>query len=275
MAICDCYKIHAIARTDVGRVRRSNEDSLFVADLTQGIGIENDGIMEFSSGPNGSLFAVADGMGGAVAGELASRVCLQALYGGVISFIRNVRKPTAEAIEVLIGAVEHANQCVFELSRSRDEYNGMGTTLTAAIEVHGDLVIGHIGDSRAYLIREDGIRQLTRDQSLVAQMVASGQLTVDQACRCSERHILLQALGVRNTVELLIREARVHPGDILLLCSDGLHTQIRADEVCEIVLDSHCVQKACLELINLANERGGPDNITCVLVEFLPADDQL
>lgn len=102
-------------------------------------------------------------------------------------------------------------------------------------------------------------------------MISDGKLTEDQARYHPERHILLQTLGVRAAVELGLREVPVHPGDILLLCSDGLHSQIRANEICEIVLDFSDVQKACLELINLENDRGGHDNITCVLVAFLPA----
>jgi len=268
------YEINAFACTDVGRVRRTNEDSFLLANLTKGVRIENAGVMKFSSGPHGSLFAVADGMGGAAAGELASRLCLETLYGEVMSLIRTARKIATETIEqVLIDAVGTANQRLFELGRRREEYSGMGTTLTAAFELGGKLVIGQVGDSRAYMIREDGIRQLTRDQSLVAQMVSDGKLTEEQARHSPERNILLQALGVLETVEVGLRGVVVHRGDILLLCTDGLHTQARADEICEIVLDSDSVRESGLELTNLANDRGGPDNITCVLVQFLPATD--
>ncbi len=274
MAAHDHYEIHAFACTDVGRVRSTNEDSFFVANLSKGVGIESSGTMKFPSGPQGSLFAVADGMGGAAAGELASRLCLETLYGEVMGLIRAARKTSSQTIEqILIDAVGIANHRVFELGRNHEEYNGMGTTLTAAFELRGKLVIGQIGDSRAYLIREDEIYQLTRDQSLVAQMVSEGRLTEDQARHHPERHILLQTLGVRAAVELGLREVPVVPGDILLLCSDGLHSQVRADEISEIVLDCGDVREAGLELINLANDRGGPDNITCVLVEFLPTAD--
>jgi PPM family protein phosphatase len=263
------YGIRASVRSDVGRVRSGNEDAMVVADLTRGLGMENDGVMEFSSGPHGSLFAVADGMGGAAAGELASRACLQALHGRVVQLIKSMRDPDAKAAEqIMIDAVGVANQRVFDLSRTRDEYHGMGTTLTAVLELNGNLLIGQIGDSRAYLIRENEIHRLTRDQTLVAQLVAGGKLTEEEAQRHSHRNVLLQALGVRKSVELAMRNAPLCPGDFLLLCSDGLHTQVSPDEICEIVLDSDGVHDACLELIDLANERGGPDNITSVLVEF-------
>jgi serine/threonine protein phosphatase PrpC len=268
------YEIHAFACTDIGQVRCTNEDSFVVANLSKGVEIESNRTMTFSSGPQGSLFAVADGMGGAAAGEVASRLCLETLYEEVLSLIRTARNTAGETIErILIDAVGISNHRVFELGHNHQEYNGMGTTLTAAVELQGKLVVGQIGDSRAYLIREDQISQLTRDQSLVAQMVCEGKLTEDQARHHPERHILLQTLGVRAAVELGLREVPVYPGDVLLLCSDGLHSQIGANEICEIVLDCGDVQEACLELIHLANDRGGPDNITCVLVEFLPAAD--
>jgi protein phosphatase len=269
MSICEGCEIHAVAHTDVGRVRSTNEDSLLVADLTQDEGIEDSGSLDFSSGPKGALFAVADGMGGAAAGELASRLCLQALYGGIACHHQRPRGSAAEEIElVLAEGVRLANQRVYELSQSRRDYSGMGTTLTAAFELHGQLGIGQVGDSRAYLIREREVHQLTRDQTLVTKMVEGGQLTEEEARRHSNRNVLLQAVGTRDTVELALRVLPVRPSDILVLCTDGLHTQISAEEVCGIVLGSDGLQEACLELVDLANGRGGPDNITCVLVEM-------
>jgi serine/threonine protein phosphatase PrpC len=270
------FEIHAFACTDTGRVRKTNEDSLYVANLSDGTGIEDSGILRFPSGACGALFAVADGMGGAAAGEMASRICLQTLYGEIADLMRSERHPDPESVEqMLINAVGTANRRIYDLSRSYDEYAGMGTTLTTALELHGSLVIGQVGDSRGYLICDDGIRQVTRDQSLVAKMVSDGELTLEEARRHPERNILLQAVGVRDSVELALKRVTLYPNDNLLLCSDGLHSQVFDDEMCEIVLSAGNARDACLQLVALANKRGGPDNITAVLVRFLPLSHRL
>lgn len=265
------FQVHAVARTDVGCVRSANEDFLLVANLGEGVRIERSGHLSFSSGPCGALFAVADGMGGAAAGETASRLCLRSLYHDVQENVRMLGWASDRALEkILIEAVGNANRRVYDMARRDAALEGMGTTLTAVLQSSGRLFIGQVGDSRAYMLREGEIRQLTRDQSLVAQLVEAGRLTEAEARHHPEKNILLQAVGVRPHVELALRSATVHPGDILLLCSDGLHTQMTADEMLDIVLDSHGPQDACAALVDLANDRGGPDNITAVLVQFVP-----
>ncbi len=268
MSAAHHYGIQAFAFSDRGKARRTNEDSFILADLTRGTGIDSNGILEFESGPRGSLFAVADGMGGAAGGEMASRLSLKAIYNELLQNSRNT--PTIDAFEqILIDAVGTANRLVFDTGHSKREFAGMGTTLTAVVEIHGRMVIGQIGDSRAYLIRDENILQLTRDQSVVAQKVDSGEITEYQARKHPERNILLQALGVTPTVELCIIKMVVHPDDLILLCSDGLHSQMSAEEINDIVLNSATEQDACFELVNTANDRGGPDNITAVLVRFI------
>lgn len=263
------YAIHASAYSDVGMIRRTNEDSFILADLTKGSGIDRNGVLQFQSGSRGALFAVADGMGGAAAGETASRLGLEAIYE-VLENSAIDRQSGSEVLDqALIDAVGIANRRIYELSRSNEDFAGMGTTLTAVLERRGQLVIAQVGDSRAYLIRNRNIYQLTKDQSLVAQMVSSGTLTEDEARRHPERNILLQALGVKPTVELSLKSATVHPDDIILLCSDGLHSQMSEEEICDIIVDSSNEQDACRQLVNLANDRGGPDNITAVLVQFI------
>jgi protein phosphatase len=264
------YDVLAVAFSDVGRVRAGNEDSFFAADLTQGLRIEINGKLHFSSGPQGSLFAVADGMGGAAAGEMASRLGLRTLYREMQEMARGLRQPDEEEMqEILIDSVGAANRRIFELAARNTEYSGMGTTLTVVFELFGRLVIGQVGDSRAYLLREDGIRQLTRDQSLVAHRVSLGEITEEEARRHPERNILLQALGVRPTVELVLRSATVRPLDVLLLCSDGLHSLMSGEEIYDVVTNSSSPEDACVELVNAANARGGTDNVTTLLVQFL------
>jgi len=271
MSTLERFQVHAFARTDVGRVRSSNEDYLLVADLSAGTRIERSGYLRFPAGPHGALFAVADGMGGAAGGETASRLCLATVYGEVQANISAFRRPTREALErILIEAVGAANRSVYQLAREDDALSGMGTTLTVVLQWESTVVIGQIGDSRAYQLRANGIRQLTRDQSLVGQKVFSGELTEEEARRHPERNVLLQAIGVRPRVELALRSAGIDPGDILLLCSDGLHSQMATEEIFELVSGSQDPDQACDALVELAYRRGGPDNITAVLVQFVP-----
>jgi protein phosphatase len=203
---------------------------------------------------------------------MASRLGLRCLYREVQDLSRSLRDGDEELMqEILIDSVGEANRSVFEAANRNSEYAGMGTTLTAVLEVGGRIAVGQVGDSRAYLLREDGIRQLTRDQSLVAHKVSIGELTEEEARMHPERNILLQALGVRPTVEVALRSLAVYPGDVLLLCSDGLHGQMRANEIFDLITESASPEVACMDLIDLANARGGPDNITAVLIQFLEA----
>lgn len=264
------FEIHAFACSDVGRSRGTNEDSFLIADLTEQMRIERNGVLRFRSASRGALFAVADGMGGAAAGEMASKIALRTLYQEVQELARVIRDRDDELMEqILMEAVGSANRRVFSIGRSSGEYEGMGTTLTAILEFRGRLAIGQIGDSRAYLLRHDGIRQLTRDQSLVGERVSMGEITEEQARRHPQRNVLLQALGVRPAVELVLKTATAAPGDVILLCSDGLHSQMSNREIYEVVAHSASPENACLDLVDLANSRGGPDNITAVLVQFL------
>jgi PPM family protein phosphatase len=272
MTVLPCFEVQAFALSDVGRVRSSNEDSFFIADLTAKTRVEKNGKLRFSSGARGSLFAVADGMGGAAAGEMASRIGLRTLYRELQDLSGDLRNGDGNLMqEVLIDSVGSANSRVFETAQRNPEYAGMGTTLTVVLELAGIAVVGQVGDSRAYLLREDGIRQLTRDQSLVAHRVSIGEITEEEARRHPERNILLQALGVRPTVEVALRSFSLRPGDVILLCSDGLHAQMTASEIYSVVTESVSPEAACADLIELANKRGGPDNITAVLVQFIPA----
>jgi len=264
------FVISAFACSDVGQVRPVNEDSFLIADLSRQIRINKSGKLEFFSGPCGALFAVADGMGGAAGGETASRLGLDSVYREVQRSIREIREPEAEEIEeILIDAVADANRRVYTIACENEDLQGMGTTLTAALELNGRLAIAQIGDTRAYLFRDGQIRQLTRDQSLVGQKVMAGALTEEMARRDPERNILLQALGVNPEVEIAMQSAALRLDDVLLLCSDGLHAQMSSSEIYETVAESTSPHSACIDLVNLANRRGGPDNITVLLIRFL------
>lgn len=241
------------AATDVGRRRHGNEDSyaLWVAD--------GSGRTHAAE----TLLVVCDGMGGSNAGEVASRMAVETV---VREFEEDA---TGDALEALRRAVEVANSEVHEHSRSRQDLQGMGTTCTA-VAIQGDsLTYAHVGDSRAYLVRGGQLSQITSDHSLVAQLVARGQITHEDARHDPRRNVVTRSVGVGPAVEIdaeRFREPLV-PGDTILVCSDGLHGQLEDEEMVKLASDGS-LDRACRTLIALANERGGPDNITVAMARL-------
>ena len=208
----------------------------------------------------GTLLVVADGMGGSRAGEVASRLAVET----VLRWYREA--PGEDLLEDLHHAVEAANRVVHRESATRPELSGMGTTCTAVVLRGADAYLALVGDSRAYLIQDGLIRQLTRDHSLVAQLVREGQLTPDQAKVDPRRNVVTRSVGVGATVEIDAEHepGLLHAGDTVLVCSDGLHGVV-ADEELRAAGSSADLGQGCLEAIRLANQRGGPDNITVLL----------
>ena len=238
------------AATDLGLRRPQNEDS-------HGEWIPS---TAEERGRRGNLIVVADGMGGSRAGEVASRLAVDTV-------LRCYREaPGEDLLEDLHHAVEDANRVVHQESVAHPEHSGMGTTCTAVVLRGADAFIAHVGDSRAYLIRDGEIRQLTRDHSLVAQLVRDGQLTPAQAKVDPRRNVVTRSVGVGAHVEI---DADSVPGilrlgDTVLVCSDGLHGVV-ADEELKAAASRPDLGEGCREAIQLANDRGGPDNITVVL----------
>jgi protein phosphatase len=241
------------AASDVGRKRSGNEDSydIWVSDA---LGREH---------LADTLLVVCDGMGGSNAGEVASRLAVDAV-------VRTFSEDKGDdVVAALAHAVEIANQEVHEHSRSRADLQGMGTTCTVAALKGHTLALAQVGDSRAYLVRAGRIRQLTDDHSLVAQLVARNQLTPAEARTDPRRNVVTRSVGVGPTVEV---DARVHEeplraGDTLLLCSDGLHGQVSDEDLARLA-SGESLERACRELISLANAHGGPDNITVALARL-------
>jgi serine/threonine protein phosphatase PrpC len=215
----------------------------------------------------GVLLVVADGMGGTRAGEVASRLAAETVVASFRS--ADGGDPLAE----LYRAVEAANRLVHEESQSRPDVSGMGTTCTAAVVRGSALYFAHVGDSRAYLIRDGGIRQLTTDHSLVAQLVMRHELTAEEARVDPRRNVVTRSVGVGPEVEIDAQQYAepLQPGDTLLLCSDGLHGQVTDQELAENA-SSPDLEDACRQLIALANARGGPDNITVLMARVQPAE---
>jgi protein phosphatase len=228
--------VEQAGRTDVGRQRSANEDSLVV---------------------NPPLFAVADGMGGAKAGEVASAVAVEAVEGATES---------GESAETeLANIVRQANRRIYDLAVADESRRGMGTTLTLA-KVHGDEVsLAHVGDSRAYLLRGGELEQLTRDHSLVAELERSGQITPEAAEHHPQRSIITRALGPEPDVEVDTYTLAGRDGDAFLICSDGLTSMISDDEVASILRSAGSLDEAADELVRAANQSGGKDNITVIL----------
>jgi len=237
--------LHVNALSDVGLVRKDNEDNYLVS-------------------PERGLFVVADGMGGHVGGQIASTLAIQTIDQYLALSLLETMTPA----EILTEALLRANKAIYDHAQEQ-QYFGMGTTLTAALFHQNSLYIAHIGDSRAYLLRGEELTLLTQDHSYVNELFQSGTLTLEEAQNHPQRNILTRALGTKEQTEVDVYNVPVQPGDMLLLCTDGLYTQVPAEEIRQVISQSGSDLKTVVrKLVNLALERGGNDNITVVLVQY-------
>jgi PPM family protein phosphatase len=268
-------------RTDAGQRRTENQDAFVIGDLIRedagvtirgeteaGDSTSGEAVVQIT--PRGVLLLVADGMGGAAAGRLASGLAASFVLAELREAWTAEPAPSPERFAVhLSAAVENANRRIHQHAQRNPETRGMGSTLTAAGLLEGVVYIAQVGDSRAYLVRDGVATQLTRDQSLVQHMIDSGALLPEDAERASHGNVILQALGVRPDVEVDLTTQDVRRGDFLLLCSDGLHRVVNPVEFAGIIAQhQHRVHAACSALVDLANERGAPDNVTVVGASF-------
>jgi len=266
------------ARTDLGRTREHNEDAFLVADLTLGRSSLHSEVRTIPVGARGVLLLVADGMGGAAAGELASAMAADLIYGHLAgTWSKESEDSPDHFILRLREAVELANLQIHSYAKDHPEVRGMGTTATVAGVLGTTLFLAQVGDSRGYLLRSGRAVQVTKDQSLTQRLVDAGELSEEEATTSARRNIILQALGPdpRITVELTWQP--LSRGDLLVLCSDGLSNQVRRDEIATMAAAQPDLEVLGTELVELANQRGGPDNITVVLARFegeaLPAPE--
>jgi PPM family protein phosphatase len=247
--------VEHVGQTDVGRQRSVNEDSLVIAP---------------------PFFAVADGMGGAKAGEVASAMAAETFEG---------ESDSGEPAEAqLTRILREANRRIYELAVSDDSHRGMGTTVTAAKVTGNQVSLGHVGDSRAYRLRDGELEQLTRDHSLVAELERSGQITPEAAEHHPQRSIITRALGPEPDVQVDTYTLAGRDGDLFLICSDGLTSMISDDELASILRSSDTLEEVADSLVRAANQSGGKDNITVVLFRLgngagdgeaeLPAEDE-
>jgi protein phosphatase len=261
--------VQVFAQTDVGRTREHNEDSFIVVNLSEGEPLRFERLIEQPADPSATLFMVADGMGGAAAGEVASATAVDVV-------LRHLREKFADSTSIspedlaaeLARAAEKANWSIFQQAVNKPELRGMGTTATIAALLNDTLYLAQVGDSRAYLIRSGVATQLTKDQSLMQKLIEAGELTEEEALLSERRNIILQALGPEANVKVDVTMQPLRRGDVLLLCSDGLSGLVRPDDMARIVDEELDLSVACDRLIATANDQGGPDNITVVAARF-------
>ena len=252
--------LEVVGRTDVGRVRVSNEDN-YGFDLRQGV------------------FVVCDGMGGHAAGEVASKIAVET----VLSYFRDKEPLAADAAladaplgaQMLSDAVNKANENILEYAQGHASASGMGTTLVAARFDEGKFTIAHVGDSRIYLMRNGTLLQLTEDHSLVMEQVRRGIMTMEEARVSTAQHIITRALGTEDNAPPDLAEFPAETGDILMLTTDGVLRHLEDPQIHDVLRDSPSLQAACDQLIDLALDAGGEDNATCLLLRVKQEDGAL
>ncbi len=236
--------LKAAAATDVGMRRRGNEDRYALA-------------------PEVGLYLVADGMGGHTAGQVASELAAESS----VRAIEHLQGATSSLSERLRAAVTSANRTIFQTAQQNPEYAGMGTTVVAILAEGERAALAHVGDSRAYLVRGGRIRQLTDDHSIVGELLRRNEISETAAKEHPHRHVLTRALGVREVVEPDLAEITPQDGDQFVLCSDGLTGHVDDHEIAKVVSELDDLQESCDALVDLANHRGGEDNITVVVAQ--------
>jgi len=262
-------RVSVFGKTDLGRTRDHNEDSFLVADLSTGNASLQPEVRRHEIGARGSLFMVADGMGGAAAGELASAMATDLIYRHMATTWATDSDTSPDQFAYRMReAVELANGQIYSYAREHPDVRGMGTTVTAAGMFGNDLYLTQIGDSRAYLVRRSEAVQLTKDQSLTQRLVDAEELTADEAEQSERRNIILQALGPDPRIKVDLTHQPIRRDDTLILCSDGLSGLVRKEEFAKMAGEHADLSALCSALIDLANARGGPDNITVVAVRF-------
>jgi protein phosphatase len=240
--------MESYAQTDVGLKRNNNQDFVYASD-------HRIGALE-------GLLIVADGMGGQAAGDLASRLCVEAMVDTIEG------SADRGTVRVLAKAIRAANKAVSGRAQSDPDLEGMGTTLVCAAPDHGNLYVANVGDSRLYILDDDRIEQITHDHSLVEEMVRAGKLRPEQARNHPKKNIITRAIGEEGDPQIDFFDVALNRGDIVLLCSDGLTNMVEDERIFQIVHSCQTLQEAGKKLIDAANNAGGKDNISVVLAKF-------
>lgn len=236
----------AFATSDIGKMRDMNQDCFYVSE---------DKI---------KLYIIADGMGGYKGGEIASKLAIESTKNYIINNFEKIKKDRDQICDLIKNAIEYANMVVYEKSKEVSDLSGMGTTIDVCLIHSKRLYIGHIGDSRVYRLRKDFFRRLTVDDSYVEQLVKNGDITKEEAYNHPKKNMLTKALGCTPYVEPTILVKGFVKDDIILMCTDGLTNMIKDDKICEIIKENP--EEASKKLVVKANENGGYDNITALVI---------
>ena len=258
-------EVRYFGRTDVGLVREHNEDNFLVADLEADIRNGSEPRAALVP-PEGLVFAVCDGMGGAAAGEVASQMAVDTVHE--VMAHGGAAKDRDEFAHRLVRAIEEAGHRIFSAAKMDRTRRGMGTTSTLAGLIDNMLFVGQVGDSRAYILRGDQLGMVTKDQSLVNQLIEAGQLTEEEAEAFEHSNIILQALGTTEDVTVDLTFLELRKGDRLMMCSDGLSGLVHAEMIKEVLQTEKDLEAAATKLIQMANAGGGHDNITVIVADF-------
>ena len=245
--------------TDVGRTRKIDEDSILVADLSFGVNSESSKFF---------LLAVADGMGGHAKGEEASKIALNAISRSVIPDLLNDTPFT----ELLEKGIQNANQDILDYTAKHPESSGMGTTSVCAIVKGNEVNLANVGDSRAYVISDDEIRRVTKDHSFVQSLVDQGEITEAESREHPQKNMITKAIGIDTSIEADTMRLTLDSDESLLLCCDGVIAHLPDDDIHKIIRDSPDPQTACQEIVDMANERGGSDNISLIILSSESSD---
>jgi len=258
--------VRVFGRTDVGLVREHNEDNFLIADLTNANRSILPEVRTHRIGPRGTVFTVCDGMGGAAAGEVASRISIDTIY----EILQGGDPPIGDVglARRLNDAICEAGTRIFTAAKLNRGQRGMGTTVTAAVLNGPRLILGQVGDSRAHVVRRGALVQVTKDQSLVQQLIDAKQLTHEEAKAFDRSNIILQALGTTEEVHVDVTSVALRRKDALVMCSDGLSGRVDPEMICRVVSETDEPMDACRRLTELACENGGDDNITVIVARF-------
>jgi protein phosphatase len=268
--------VRSYGLTDPGRKRPGNEDCFLVARLIKALQIQHTNLSEppaWQSHDQCHLFIVADGMGGHAGGEHASALAVHSVKSFVLDAFQWFSNCTGRDGDPILAdfrrALEHANARVLTEANRHPAWHGMGTTMTLAFSLNGELFIAHVGDSRCYLFREGRLHRLTADHTLTEDLVRRGALAPEDAARHPWRHVITNAIGAsRPEVTVEVHHLGMQASDRLLLCSDGLTTMLSDTDICQVLAAESDPEGACRRLLDRANEAGGKDNITVILAHY-------
>lgn len=260
-------------QTDVGRARKINEDQFVIVQLSKELKVAQSSVNESGKPLTqecGHLFAVADGMGGHAGGEHASAMAIGAVNELAPKLLRWCYQLRPVTDNMLLSdfqrMLREADKSIFETTERKPELQGMGTTLTIAFAIKSRLFIAHAGDSRAYIVRNNALIQITHDHTVIQEMIKRGLITEEEAQHHRYRHVITNAIGgTEQGVKVEMHQIHLEPGDIILLCSDGLTEMVPDVEIQQILVQESSPEAACSRLLERANEQGGRDNITAIV----------